>query len=200
MIIIWFLMIAFIFYCLFKPSEKSSQNKEPVLNYNNEESNYQFTPLLTNNEKKAYYAMKRYANERNLQVCPKIRLADLIEPKPNNNRTIWQKHFNMICSKHIDFALCDQDMNVKVIIELDDRSHERPDRQARDRFVNAVLKNSGYEIIHITSFDSVTVAALNSILGPELQKSEQEPEKNYVRIARTEPTFEEWKKQQQQPS
>ena len=55
--------------------------------------------------------------------------------------------FNKIRSKHIDFALADEDTNIIALIELDDKSHERPDRIERDEFVNAVLKNTGYVLL-----------------------------------------------------
>ena len=154
-------------------------------------TSYRRIPLLTAYEQQNYMKLRQYAAEHDLLICPKIRLADLIEPKPNPTRAVWQKHFNMICSKHVDVTLCDRDMNVRVIIELDDRSHQRQDRQTRDRFVDVVLRNSGYRIIHIPEFNDQTVTELNLILGIPIVK----PETELKPAVRTEPTYEEWKAQ-----
>jgi very-short-patch-repair endonuclease len=82
-----------------------------------------------------------------LQIFTKIRLADLVEPKPKEENPMWIQCFNKIKAKHIDFALADEDTNIIVLIELDDRTHQRPDREERDVFVNAVLKNTGYTLL-----------------------------------------------------
>jgi hypothetical protein len=37
----------------------------------------------------------------------------------------------------------------RLVVELDDRSHDRADRQARDAFVDQVLYAASYPILHI---------------------------------------------------
>ena len=76
-----------------------------------------------------------------------MRLADLIEPKPKEENPFWMECFNKIKSKHIDFALADEETAIVALIELDDTSHSRPDREKRDDFVNAVLENTGYTLL-----------------------------------------------------
>lgn len=104
-------------------------------------------PVLTKREYDFYKKLKPLADECGLNIYTKIRLADLIEPKPKSENPLWMECFNKIKAKHIDFALADDDTNIIVLIELDDRSHERPDRIERDDFVNAVLKNTGYTLL-----------------------------------------------------
>ena len=41
-------------------------------------------------------------------------------------------------------------MEVKFLIELDDSSHNRPDRMERDDFINKVCKKTGYVLIRTT--------------------------------------------------
>ncbi|KEA61748.1 putative queD like [Marinobacterium lacunae] len=43
------------------------------------------------------------------RVFGKVRVADLIEPEPNRNRSQWQKAFNRISAKHFDFVICKAD-------------------------------------------------------------------------------------------
>lgn len=104
-------------------------------------------PVLTKREYDFYKKLKPLADECGLNIYTKVRLADLIEPKPKSENPLWMECFNKIKAKHIDFALADDDTNIIVLIELDDSSHERPDRIERDDFVNAVLKNTGYTLL-----------------------------------------------------
>lgn len=46
------------------------------------------------------------------------------------------------------FVICTQDMQVKAIIELDDSSHNDIERIKRDEFVDLILVNVGYTVIH----------------------------------------------------
>ncbi len=108
---------------------------------------YNAKPILNNREYEFYKKLRTLADECGLSIYTKVRLADLVEPKPKSENPLWMECFNKIRSKHIDFALADEDTNIIALIELDDKSHERPDRIERDEFVNAVLKNTGYVLL-----------------------------------------------------
>lgn len=58
--------------------------------------------------------------------------------------------FRHIDEKSVDFVLCDKNyISPKLAIELDDKSHERPDRQERDREVQSILKNAGIPLLRL---------------------------------------------------
>lgn len=107
-------------------------------------------PIMSPKEKSFYKAVKPIANELGLTVFSKIRLADLLNV-PNNisKRQTW---FNYIKAKHVDFVLVDNDMNIKVIIEVDDKTHNRDDRKQRDNFVDKAFVQLGIEVLHIYSW------------------------------------------------
>lgn len=107
---------------------------------------YQSKPLFSQHEKDAYRKLKEIADKRGYMIFAKVRLLDLLEPvrKHPNYRTL----FNKIQAKHVDFVLCDYDLEPYMIIELDDRSHDVPKRKERDQFVDEVLTQCGYRIIH----------------------------------------------------
>lgn len=65
-----------------------------------------------------------------------------------------------IQSKHVDFVICDQNLYIKAIIELDDNSHDQPDRRERDKFVDDVLSSVGYTVIHTRAVTEETLAPL----------------------------------------
>jgi very-short-patch-repair endonuclease len=65
-----------------------------------------------------------------------------------------------IQSKHVDFVICDQNLYIKAIVELDDKSHDQPDRQERDRFVDDVLTSVGYTVIRTRAVAEETLTPL----------------------------------------
>lgn len=108
---------------------------------------YQKRNLLTKNELAFYKTLVPIATQKGLILFTKIRLADLIEPLKGSSN--WQGSFSKISQKHVDFILCDKDkINPVLVIELDDKSHDRADRQQRDAFVDQVLQSVGIPILH----------------------------------------------------
>ena len=69
-----------------------------------------------------------------VMICPKVGLSDIFYvSQPNQNAAFYNK----INRKHVDFLLCDpQTLRPSLAIELDDSSHQRPDRIERDKFVD----------------------------------------------------------------
>ncbi len=135
-------------------SEKAPTSQKNYIPKNlNPENNgkYILKELLTPNEKSFYNEIKEYMYERGLHIITKIRLADLIEPKISQyqNKSEWQKDFNKICSKHIDFAIVNNNMQILFLIELDDSTHSYNDRKERDNFVNIALVNAGYRLLRV---------------------------------------------------
>ncbi len=62
----------------------------------------------------------------------------------------WRAALAHINRKSVDFVLCDKAyLSPKLAIELDDKSHERPDRQERDREVERILHEAGVPLLRI---------------------------------------------------
>lgn len=93
----------------------------------------------------SFYHILLSAAGDSLTVCPKINLNDIFfVSRPNQN----QAARNRISRKHVDFLLCDnRTMRPRVGIELDDSSHAREDRQARDALVEDVFKAAGLPLL-----------------------------------------------------
>ena len=76
-----------------------------------------------------------------------------------------QAHRNKIDRKHVDFLLCDpQTVRPILGIELDDNSHQKPDRQTRDVFVNGVFAAANLPLIHVPVKHSYPTEKLNRFL------------------------------------
>lgn len=119
---------------------------------------YQRKYLLTKNEWYEYKKLKQLAESRGLVICPKVRLLDLIEPRKEDPQ--YKTLFYKVQAKHVDFVICDQNLYVKAILELDDNSHNQADRRERDEFVDLILKDVGYTVIRTRS---ITDNTLNEI-------------------------------------
>ena len=62
----------------------------------------------------------------------------------------WRAALAHINRKSVDFVLCDKAyLSPKLAIELDDKSHERPDRQERDREVERILREAGVPLLRL---------------------------------------------------
>lgn len=120
---------------------------------------------MTTFEHREYKILKAAADKYDLIVCPKVRLLDLIEPK--HNRPNYISLLNKVKSKHVDFVLCDKELNVIAIIELDDPSHRKLDRMERDKFVNQILKSVGYTIVHVQAIHPNIIEVISSIAYSE---------------------------------
>ncbi len=107
----------------------------------------------------------------------KVRIADVVEVEPLDNGQDWWRHFTKISSKHLDYVLCDRDSLVVVCaIELDDRSHDRPDRQERDRFVDSVCLSAGVPLLHFRLRSSYSVSEVRKRILMSVRDQQAYPE------------------------
>ena len=105
--------------------------------------------LLTANELGFYHALARAVAGR-YAVFAQVRLADVIQVSDGVMASEYRARFNRIACKHADFVLCDpQTLAVVGVIELDDRSHQRADRQERDAFFDAALQSAGVRLLRV---------------------------------------------------
>ena len=83
------------------------------------------------------------------QVHGKVRLADILKVKAST-ASERQSALNRISRKHVDFVVTRaSDASIIGVIELDDKSHNEPERQNRDAFVDTALGAAALPIVHI---------------------------------------------------
>ncbi|MFN9973673.1 MAG: DUF2726 domain-containing protein, partial [Phycisphaerae bacterium] len=103
--------------------------------------------LLTAAERSFFAALQTVCNGRSL-IFVQVQLSKLIYPRSGVPR--WQTYQNKIDRKSVDFVLVDPDsLKVQLVIELDDRSHERKSRQDRDDFVNRAIAAAGLKLLRV---------------------------------------------------
>lgn len=133
-------------------------NDRYVMPDTSKDMGYKSKYLLTKNEWHEHKKLREYAAKKGLQVCPKVRLIDLVTPYGNGRD--YMTRFHKVQAKHVDFVLVDDAMHVKAIVELDDSSHDDKERQERDQYVDDVLSSVGYTVIHTRCITENTLSRL----------------------------------------
>jgi len=126
-----------------KTTKRVSRNKPNLSVY--EKKTYLFD---TNAEFNLYkILLEIFGNE--YFIFPQINYGHLIQPK----KTTWQeerRHRSRIDRKSADFVLCDKEKIVpKLVIEQDGSVHNFKSRQARDKFINQLMKVVDLPILHL---------------------------------------------------
>lgn len=97
-------------------------------------------------------------------IFTKVSLGDLFFAQ-TGDRNQNQGYRNKIDRKHVDFLLCDPQTVTPILgIELDDKSHQKKNRQERDVFVNGVFAAAGLPLVHIPVKHSYPIEKLNHFL------------------------------------
>lgn len=103
--------------------------------------------LLTKSELRFYKSLQKAVLD-DWEIFAMVRIADLIRVESQTRN--YRGWLNKILAKHIDFVLCHPGtLEPVVCIELDDVSHNRPERMERDEFVNHAFESAGLTLIRI---------------------------------------------------
>lgn len=127
-------------------------NKQDLQKYNIAKYPYfKNTALLTPAEISFRHSL-RIAVEDRFEINSKVRLADIISVHKGLPKSVWSSSFNQIKAKHLDFVLVDKETTEIICgIELDDSSHNKPDRQQRDGFLDAALESANLPLLRFAA-------------------------------------------------
>ena len=119
--------------------------------------------LVTKSELRFYKSLHKAVLD-DFEIFAMVRIADLIRvEKGSANGRKW---LNKILSKHIDFVLCDpRSLELVVCIELDDDSHNRPDRIERDKFVNDAFDAADLPLLRIPVESSYNAREVRDLIN-----------------------------------
>ena len=120
---------------------------------------YQPRPYLLTKNEAAFFRVLNAVVAECYRVSCKVRLADLVTCSDRD----WNRgQANRISQKHIDFVVyCVESSRIVAAIELDDASHELPNRRTRDAFVNRLFRQIGVRLIRVPArwqYDNETIA------------------------------------------
>jgi Protein of unknown function (DUF2726) len=124
--------------------------------------------LLSAPELKFFHTHQRIT-ESQFALLAKVRLADLVYVHGLNGRR-WWRAFAQLSQKHVDFVVADPTtFQVLAAIELDDRSHDRPERRQRDQLINGVFLQAHIPLLRFPlNYSAEQIRrALHSAIGVE---------------------------------
>ncbi|MBN2499571.1 MAG: DUF2726 domain-containing protein [Anaerolineales bacterium] len=102
--------------------------------------------ILSKNELAFYHSLSHVVGSK-FVILSKVRLSDIFLPQHGKG---YYAALNRINPRHVDFLLVDPNTFKPILgIELDDRSHSRPDRQERDDFVNGLYDAMNLPLLHM---------------------------------------------------
>lgn len=135
---------------------------------------YEKQPSLFTPAERSFLGVLEQAVGSEFRIMGKVRLGDIVKVKSGLDNKARQSAFNRIQSKHVDFIACDpNDLSIQFAVELDDKSHEREDRQDRDAFVDNVMEAAGIPIIHFQARRAYVVQEVKDTLVAKLNPPEE---------------------------
>ncbi|TQN75503.1 UNVERIFIED_ORG: uncharacterized protein DUF2726 [Citrobacter freundii] len=135
------LLIAILLYGRRKPGSNSGNKTLSLLK---KRQCYQPRAFMTDRERIFFRSLCCALSGHSLLVMAQVRLADVVRVSSGFTAAQSRTLFRQISQWHCDFVVVDsRDFSVKAVIELDDRSHLRPERQRRDEIFNLVVIQAG---------------------------------------------------------
>jgi hypothetical protein len=122
-------------------------------------------PLMTAPERRVCAMIERAMP--GTRVHSQVSMGALMNPANGLSKSEWWTTFNKFSSKRVDFVVEDPATgNVIVLIELDDRSHNRRNDKDRD----ALTRHAGYLTVRLPAGERHTTASITrrieEVLGP----------------------------------
>lgn len=122
-------------------------------------------PLFTPAERSFLGVLEQSLDGR-YRVFGKVRLGDIVKPAKGMSKSKRATARNKVNQKHVDFVVCSaSDLTVVVVVELDDKSHERDDRLIRDQFIDRALADAKIPIIHFSAKKGYALAEVRAKLA-----------------------------------
>ncbi len=136
--------------------------------------------FLTEAEHSFYLVSKKVLGEHYM-VCPQVSLSAVF--LVTTKRHYWSA-FHRISQKRVDFIVCDATtMRILFGIELDDASHQRPDRIDRDVFVNTVFEMANLPLVRVKAKNAYSTGELEGVFSqallpgmPPIEKPQLQPQ------------------------
>jgi len=93
-------------------------------------------------------------------ILAQVQLSRLLGVKKGNNYQAW---FNRINRMSADFVVCNKDSSIVAVIELDDATHQKEDRQAADEKKDKALASANVRVIRWQARAIPDVANIQSV-------------------------------------
>lgn len=150
--IVIFIILVLIFLLIKHLSSQQSQQPRP----SGAQVRYLSKPLLSSWEAASLPQILSTMPDDTLCFA-QVRLADMVQAKGDTKTDSFNANRSLF-GKSVDFAIYHpSSRSVLMVYELNDKTHNRPDRQARDRLVHTALADAGIPLTIILPGQSINV-------------------------------------------
>jgi very-short-patch-repair endonuclease len=111
---------------------------------------YRSKPLLSANEKEFFNRLSQALPD--CHILTQVALGALLQPNVRNNNKEYYRARGNFSQKIADYVICNKEMYVLAVVELDDRTHQNDKDAKRD----AMLEQAGYKVIRWDSKNKPT--------------------------------------------
>lgn len=96
-------------------------------------------------------------------ILAQVQLSRLLGVKKGNNFQSWNNRINRMSA---DFVVCNKDSSIVAVIELDDSTHQREDRQAADAKKDRALASADIRIVRWQAKSIPDIASIKTTFIP----------------------------------
>ncbi len=133
-------------------SSKRKVFKNNIYNYSAKSS------LMTKAEGDVFRKIEEAVSER-YYVFPQVHLSAILDHRVKGQE--WRYAFSHINGKSVDYVLCDREtLKPTYVIELDDYTHDRKERQKRDREVERILAHAGVPLVRFRDTSKLSIQTI----------------------------------------
>lgn len=147
--IFFVVLIGIIFGAMYLLDNKVSENIKSFSKKN----------LMTKNEIEFFNRLTEALPE--YYIFPQVAMASILQVKKSNDGNKSYGLRNRFSHKIIDYLVCDADLNIVAIIELDDKTHS----QQKDSDRDAMTKQAGYITIRWQSKNKPDIQSIRKEFG-----------------------------------
>lgn len=162
MAIIMFIGIAYIFKGVgkIKQAEDSNENNNQI-----KKSQYKYyakSYVMTSRENECFKILNEIFSSKWF-VVPQVHLSALLDYRVKGQN--WNAAFRHINGKSVDFVLIGKESyRVICAIELDDSTHNKPERKERDVEIERIFNQAKIPLARISKFEAMTKAELAKVI------------------------------------
>ncbi len=129
----------------------------------NEPNLYKSKLIMTDNEKEFFFRLKEALPNHN--IFTQVSLGALLQPNIKGNNKKYYSVRGTFAQKIADYVVCDTDMKVIAIVELDDKTHNSDKDVKRD----AMLEQAGYIVVRWNSKKKPTIQEITEKITPTVK-------------------------------
>ena len=112
------------------------------------EPKVRFKPIMTAAEIKFWHLLREATGP--WHIAPQVSMAALLNTATGLDRSRQRSSRNQFDRKMVDFVLLDDAGKVRLLIELDDRTHERASVVKSDAKRDRMTSSAGYKTLRVT--------------------------------------------------